>query len=86
MLFPKARLKIIPLIKFLALPAWVFAGFWILIQLFGLLNSGEREVAFGTHLAGFIIGVVSALTWKEFGNDTDAQLERLREQNRASEQ
>lgn len=85
-LFPKARLKIIPFIRFLALPAWMFAGFWVAVQFFGLLSLGEQEVAYGTHIGGLIIGVVSALAWKEFGFDTDEQLERLRKQNRASEQ
>jgi len=65
-LFPRARLGlVIPLglfLEFVRVPAPLLIGFWILLQvLFTFVGPAFGAVVWGTHLAGFLIGIVFAL-------------------------
>lgn len=65
-MFPKARiLTLIPIFLFpllVTLPAFLYLGFWFLIQLFsGTLSFASREtggVAWWAHVGGFVTGMV----------------------------
>lgn len=53
--------------RIVELPAWIFLGFWFLMQLgAGLLSMGESlesgkpMIAFWAHIGGFVLGVLSA--------------------------
>lgn len=78
-ILPKARLRIIPFLRVPNLPAWLFAAAWIALQLWGAVTVGESAggVAYATHLAGFIIGLVAGVCWKEFALDTDRLIAEL---------
>ncbi len=64
LLHPKARiLTLIPIFfffQFVELPAFIFLGYWLLIQLFsaGLTPSNVGGVAFWAHIGGFAAGLV----------------------------
>jgi membrane associated rhomboid family serine protease len=60
--FPKdyVNVSIVMLNRTLAVPAWVLVGFWLLLDVFGLL-SGEAGVAYGAHLGGFFAGALTAI-------------------------
>jgi membrane associated rhomboid family serine protease len=65
-MFPKAKiLTLIPIFLFpflVTLPAFLYLGFWFLIQLFsGTLSFASREtggVAWWAHVGGFMAGIV----------------------------
>jgi membrane associated rhomboid family serine protease len=71
--FPRARLWIIPFVRFVSMRAWVFASIWLALQVFDAVSAGEAGtgVALFTHIAGFIIGLVAGAAWKELALDTD---------------
>ena len=64
LLYPRAKvLTLIPIFfffKFVELPAFIFLGYWLLIQLFfaGLTPSNVGGIAFWAHIGGFISGLV----------------------------
>lgn len=65
-LFPRARLGLVlPLgvfLEFVRVPASLLIGFWVLLQLlFTYVGPAFGAVAWWTHIAGFVIGVVYAL-------------------------
>lgn len=64
--FPRARIvSIVPsflLFSVAPVPAWVFIGFWFLLQL--LYSGGNAAVAYTAHLGGFLTGVIVALLFK----------------------
>ncbi len=70
LLFPKARvLALIPLgifIRFTMLPAYIFLGFWIFLQLILGLGTaaGGAGVAYFAHIGGFVIGILFGLIFK----------------------
>lgn len=71
MLYPRARvLAVVPIIfflRFMMLPAYIFLGFWIFLQLiygFGSIGGGAG-VAYFAHIGGFIIGVIFGLLFKK---------------------
>ena len=77
--FPKARLRIIPFLRVPNLPAWLFAAAWVSLQIMDAVTTGETAsgIAYATHLAGFVIGLVSGMCWKEFALDTDRLIAEL---------
>jgi membrane associated rhomboid family serine protease len=64
LLHPRARiLTLIPIFfffQFVELPAFIFLGYWFLIQLFsaGLTPSNVGGIAFWAHIGGFAIGLI----------------------------
>ena len=64
LLYPRSRiLTLIPIFiffQFLEIPAFIFLGFWLLIQLFsaGLTPGNVGGVAFWAHIGGFIAGLL----------------------------
>jgi membrane associated rhomboid family serine protease len=64
LLYPRAKvLTLIPIFfffQFVELPAFIFLGYWLLIQLFfaGLTPSNVGGIAFWAHIGGFISGLV----------------------------
>ncbi|MBS4015061.1 MAG: rhomboid family intramembrane serine protease [Candidatus Latescibacteria bacterium] len=71
LLFPKARvLALVPIIFFIRiimLPAYIFLGFWIFLQLiYGLGTIGHGAgVAYFAHIGGFAAGVVFGLLFRK---------------------
>ena len=63
-LYPRSRiLTLIPIFfffQFVELPAFIFLGFWILMQLFfaGLSPRNVGGVAFWAHIGGFFVGLI----------------------------
>lgn len=68
-LYPKARvLTLVPLIVFITfwwLPAWIFLGYWFLLQFLSgtatsiaVTGSQAGGVAFWAHVGGFVAGIV----------------------------
>ena len=63
-LYPRARiLTLIPIfffIQFIEIPAFVFLGYWFLLQLIsaGVTRSDIGGIAFWAHVGGFVSGVV----------------------------
>jgi membrane associated rhomboid family serine protease len=78
-IFPRAKLRIIPFFRRLYLRAWFFAAIWIGFQLWDAVAVGEQSggVAYATHLSGFVIGLVAGVAWKEFALDTDRLIAEL---------
>ena len=69
MLYPRARvLTLVPLIIFFTfwwLPAWIFLGFWFLLQFLSGTATSIAEtsqnsggIAFWAHVGGFVAGIV----------------------------
>jgi hypothetical protein len=64
LLYPRARiLTLIPIFlffQFVELPAFIFLGFWFLLQLFsaGLIPRNVGGIAFWAHIGGFIGGLL----------------------------
>ena len=77
--FPRARLRIIPFLRFPWIRAWLFAAIWLALQLADAFSVGEAEsgVAYATHLGGFAIGLVAGAAWKELALDTDLLIARV---------
>jgi len=69
-LYPRAKvLALVPIIffiRFIMLPAYVFLGFWIFLQLILGIGStaGGAGVAYFAHIGGFVIGVIFGLIFK----------------------
>lgn len=69
-LYPRAQvLALVPIfffIRFMALPAFIFLGFWFLLQLLYGAGSmgGGAGVAFFAHIGGFVVGVLLGLLVK----------------------
>jgi membrane associated rhomboid family serine protease len=66
-LYPRAKvLALVPIfffIRFMALPAFIFLGFWFLLQLLYGVGSlgGGAGVAFFAHVGGFVAGILLGL-------------------------
>jgi membrane associated rhomboid family serine protease len=64
LLYPRARiLTLIPIfffLQFVELPAFIFLGFWLFLQLFSasLTPSNVGGIAFWAHIGGFISGLI----------------------------
>jgi hypothetical protein len=64
-MYPKAKvLTLIPVVFYpwmINVPAWIYLGVWIIIQLFtGLLDlaGAGSGVAWWAHLGGFVVGLI----------------------------
>jgi membrane associated rhomboid family serine protease len=64
-LYPKARVDtlfiIVVFIRVIPLPAWIMLGYWMLLQVSGVLVASGVEgggVAYAAHAGGFVAGVV----------------------------
>jgi membrane associated rhomboid family serine protease len=77
--FPMAKLRIIPFLRVPYLRAWLFTAAWIALQVWDAAAVGELAsgVAYATHLAGFVIGLVAGAAWKELALDTDRLIAEL---------
>jgi membrane associated rhomboid family serine protease len=70
-LYPKAKvLALVPIIffiRFIMLPAYIFLGFWIFLQLILGVGgtAGGAGVAYFAHIGGFVIGVIFGLLFKK---------------------
>ncbi len=64
--FPRARIVSLVLsflfLRVAPVPAWVFIGFWFLLQL--LYRGSNSAVAYTAHVGGFLTGVLVALLLK----------------------
>jgi hypothetical protein len=64
LLYPRARiLTLIPIFfffQFVELPAFIFLGFWLFLQLFSasLTPSNVGGIAFWAHIGGFVAGLI----------------------------
>ncbi len=61
-MFPKSRIKTLFLFFFFRVPAFVFLGFWILLQLnngLGIFSDGGGGVAWWAHIGGFAFGLLA---------------------------
>jgi hypothetical protein len=69
LLHPRARiLTLIPIFfffQFVEIPAFIFLGYWLLIQLFsaGLTPRNVGGIAFWAHIGGFIAGLIFVKTF-----------------------
>jgi len=69
-LYPRARvLAVVPIIffiRFIMLPAYVFLGIWIFLQLFLGVGStaGGAGVAYFAHIGGFVVGLLFGFMFK----------------------
>ena len=68
-LYPRARLGLVlPLgvfLEFVRVPAPLLIGFWAMLQvLFAFVGPTFGAVAWWTHIAGFLLGIVIALAWR----------------------
>jgi membrane associated rhomboid family serine protease len=67
-LFPEAKIRMIVFFGWLwkrfTLPAWVFLGYWGVLQLFSTLEGSQDGVAYAVHAGSFIAGAVAAMAWK----------------------
>lgn len=77
-LFPRARLGLVlPLglyLEFVRVPASLMIGLWALLQLlFGYIGAGFGAIAWWSHIAGFLFGIVFSFFSR------DAVLRRMRE-------
>lgn len=77
--FPRAKLRVIPFLRVPYLRAWQFASAWISLQIWSAVEVGELAsgVAYATHLAGFVMGLVAGVAWKELALDTDRLIAEL---------
>lgn len=62
-LFPRARVTSLLVIRIVSLPASVVLGFWILLQLIDsmLIRNVSGGVAYGAHIGGFAAGLLMIL-------------------------
>lgn len=71
--FPRTRLRIIPFLRFPWMRAWAFSVAWLALQILDLSSIGEKtsDIAYSTHIWGFLIGLAAGAAWKELALDTD---------------
>jgi membrane associated rhomboid family serine protease len=69
-MFPKSRIRtLIPLIIFfttIRIPAWVFIGIWIALQVVSSASSADSEggIAWWAHIGGFFFGAIIGLLFR----------------------
>jgi membrane associated rhomboid family serine protease len=80
LIFPKAKIRLLPFLRWPYLRAWSFAAAWLTLQIFDVISVGEAGsgVAYWTHFAGFAIGLVAAACWREFALDTERIISEIR--------
>ena len=69
LLYPHARIVTLVWLGFFAqtvqIPAFVFLGFWFLMQFLSLAGDGDSGVAFAAHIGGFVAGLLSLVAFKQ---------------------
>jgi len=85
MLFPSSKLRLfVTMIVFYRrfwIPAYVFLLVWFFLQTYDfVLEDGNHQVAYATHIFGFILGTIVAMAWKELAVDTERKIEELKEE------
>jgi len=69
--YPKVRIRVLIINRILPVPAFLLLGCWFVMQLiYGAICQyvgGVCNVAFFAHIGGFVIGAISALLYKQFG-------------------
>jgi membrane associated rhomboid family serine protease len=80
LIFPKAKIRLLPFLRWPYLRAWFFAAVWLLLQIVDAVSVGESGsgIAYWTHLSGFAIGLVAAACWREFALDTERIISEIR--------
>jgi len=66
--YPSAMIKVLFICRIVEVPAWMFLGGWLLLQLtFGLLykGTGYCDIAWFAHVGGFVFGIIVAYLKKE---------------------
>jgi membrane associated rhomboid family serine protease len=81
LLFPQAKVRLIPFLRWPFLRAWAFAAVWLALQARDTLTVGEAGsgIAYWTHFAGFAVGLVAATCWREFAMDTERLISEIKE-------
>ncbi len=95
MLFPKAKVRTIFFLYFMAIKvkisAYTFLGIWFLLQvLYGTITSsflGGSNVAYGAHVGGFLFGILGGALIKSllFKSDTLLMPQELKEKEEEKE-
>lgn len=73
-MFPKSQVKVLVIAFFQSfkLPAYIFLGMWIAMQLFSGFSELGKAASGGTawwaHIGGFVFGVAAGFLFKEKGN------------------
>lgn len=63
-LYPGSRiLAFFPPMFIFEVPAWLFLGFWLLIQLFSAFGGSNAGIAWWAHIGGFAAGFVLIRLW-----------------------
>ena len=68
--FPKRQigfmLRVFYMFKWIQIPAWLYFGFWIIIQIFGVINqvSHGSDVSYLGHFGGIVFGIFIGLMAK----------------------
>ena len=60
-LYPKARIISLVIVVILPIPAFIFLGFWFLLQWAYWVYDITGGVAYFAHIGGFIVGIIIAL-------------------------
>ena len=78
-LFPKAKIFIMPMIRKFWIRPWLFSAIWLIPQIINAFKIDEvlSGIAYWTHFGGFLIGLLSAAAWKELAEDTQTKLDQL---------
>jgi len=61
-LFPQARVRTIIGHRIVRVPAYLYLGWWLVMQL--LFSAGETSIAYSAHIGGFVIGVSVSLAYR----------------------
>ncbi|MEP2919996.1 MAG: rhomboid family intramembrane serine protease [Sulfitobacter sp.] len=70
LLFPKARIDVLFIIKIITIPAWIMLVLWFVMQFTGsiLTRPGQGGIAYWAHTGGFVAGFLLALPlWVKLG-------------------
>jgi membrane associated rhomboid family serine protease len=65
LMYPRARILLLfSLIFPFRVPAFVFLGFWLVLQFWSLgMPQGEQAVAYWAHIGGFVAGLLLTFIW-----------------------
>ncbi len=65
LMYPRARILLLfSLIFPFRVPAYIFLGFWLVLQFWSLgMPQGEQAVAYWAHIGGFAAGLLLTLVW-----------------------
>lgn len=68
LMYPRARILLLfSLIIPFRVPAYLFLGFWLVLQVWSLhVPQGEMAVAYGAHIGGFVAGLLLTFIWPRY--------------------